>query len=77
MFNKITLNRATADNALLFCDAGSTLMIGDKAEAGTITLAAAQVLIDTFGAEPVSDSSPPPALHKPVKVAAALDAGEI
>lgn len=77
MLTKITLNRATADNALLFCDAGSTLKIGDKAEAGTITLAAAQALIDTFGAEPVFDPVPTPALGKPIKGTASPDAGEI
>lgn len=77
MFTKITLNRATADNKMLFCDAGSTLTIGDKPEAGTITLAAAQELIDSFGAEPVSAESPAPAPAKPGKAAASPDAGEI
>lgn len=77
MLTKITLNRATADNKLLFCDAGSILAIGDKAEAGTITLAAAQELIDSFGAEPLSEASPTPALAKPGKAAASSDAGEI
>lgn len=77
MLTKITLNRATADNALLFCDAGSTLTIGTEAQAGTITLAAAQALIDSFGAELVSDPAPTPALGKPVKGAASPDSGEI
>lgn len=77
MLTKVFLNRATADNALLFCDAGSTLIVGDAAEAGVITQAAAQALIDTFGAEPVSDPAPPPALGKPVKGTASPDSGEI
>ncbi len=77
MFTKITLNRATADNALLFCDAGSTLIVGDAAEPGTITLAAAQDLIDSFGAEPVSEPAPTPAPAKPIKGAAAPETGEI
>lgn len=77
MLTKITLNRASADNALLFCDAGSTLIVGDAAEAGVITQSAAQDLIDSFGAEPVFDPAPPPALGKPVKGSASPDTGEI
>lgn len=77
MLTKIILNRATADNLLLFCDAGSTLIVGDAIEAGTITLAAAQELIRTFGAEPVSDPTPTPVLGKPIKGAAAPETREI
>lgn len=53
MLTKISLNRATVDNAGLFCDAGSTLAIADGTEPGTITLANAQALIDSHGAEAV------------------------
>jgi len=46
----IVLHRAAVDNLGLFCDAGSTLTIGDAAEANTISADSAQDLLDSFGA---------------------------
>lgn len=49
----IILNRATVDNAGGYCDAGAELVIGDKAEASTITAARAKELVDSSGAAAV------------------------
>lgn len=73
MLTKISLNRATADNAGLFCDAGSTLTIAVGEEAGTITLANAQALIDSHGADAVEAAAEATAPAKFGKPAASRD----
>jgi hypothetical protein len=47
---RITLYRASSDNAGLFVDAGTELKIGDDAKSKTITADLAQELIDSGGA---------------------------
>ncbi len=54
----IRLNRAVADNAGLFCDAGSVLTVGDDAVPGTISSDRAAALIDQSGAEPLPLAMP-------------------
>jgi hypothetical protein len=64
MANRITLNRADADNAGRFVDAGETLAIGDATGddgKGVITPDRAQALLDAEGAVATDEPAPSPA----------------